>query len=310
MKFYTLFLFCFINVSFSQNLSGLWVHKYEDYEYSMEDIYAIMYIKEDANGNIEGYTYDEHNGDWCSFYLEGSYDTDKKRLKAVNTTKIKPAFLHSRARFKLFYEANGNEEFLTGNAMQRGVHGFILSFGIGIPLRYRRINPDNWEDVKGYDRLKPLIETLDKKTSIESEVYKINSDDEVVKSQDTNNIEINDFVTSVKARKNEVIQTHRSISKTITIEVMDNNREDGDRISIFLNDELITYNLEVTKSTNTIEITLPDDESTHQILFVANNMGEIPPNTTKIRYTIDGISYEEIIFTNLRENKFLKIISN
>ena len=106
-------------------------------------IYAVMYLSADDPENITGYTFDYQVGSTCSFYLKGAYESEKKRFKGVNTTKIQKAFFHGRGKYTLFYEEKDGEEYLIGRARQKGVHGFVLSFGGAFKNRlvYKKIKP-------------------------------------------------------------------------------------------------------------------------------------------------------------------------
>ncbi|WP_299362044.1 hypothetical protein [Winogradskyella sp.] len=306
-----------------------------------DQIYAILYLKVDDSGKAIGYTYDYHAGSTCSFYLEGDYNLEKNLLKIVNTKKINKSFLHARGMYKLSYEANGDDEFLVGRSRQKGVHGFVLSFGglFNIALNYRKVKPENYEDIQGYDKLKPHIESLEMNTKTDPKEEDIFEETPIGEVQETEEevtleepqtgevkkaeelgadvIEVDDekeeieaFTKSKENRKNELITSHNVASRKITIEIFDNSRQDEDRISIYVNDSLIEYNLEVTKNPKVIEFILPEDKKIHKVLFVANNMGKVPPNTAKIKYTVDDVSYEEELFTNLRLSKYLEFVIN
>jgi hypothetical protein len=336
----SVFAFVFIlNISYAQDISGLWVHDEDGTNPTgIDEVYAIMYLDVDNLGKVVGFTYDFHANSSCSFYLEGDFDSEKERLKVVNTKKIEKSFLHARARFKLFYEKTQKNEFLIGSARQKGIHGFVFSFGglFNIPLSFKKIKPENHENIKGYDVLKPYIESLDldskelaidnvslnkplavkleqKETTDNSE----NSTQEYGKEEqllpelveiNVESEEIEAFKKSIGNREDEALTTLKVKSRIMTIEIFDNSRQDEDRISIFVNDRLIAYNLEIKKEPKVISFNLPEDKKNHKILFVANNMGKVPPNTAKIKYTLDGISREEELFTNFRLNKYLEIV--
>ncbi|WP_422104395.1 hypothetical protein [Winogradskyella sp.] len=303
----TFFFFC--GLSHAQDLSGLWVHDINGTDpVGFNQIYAIIYLDEDDSGNVKGYTYDYHAGSTCSFYLEGDYDPEKNRLIVANTKKINKALLHARGRYKLSYEVSEDEEFLIGRARQKGIHGFVLSFGglFSVPLKYRKIKSGNFEDIKGYDKLKPYIDTLEVNSKKELKVDLPLEETTIDDIKETR--EVIEFTKEKENRKNELISSHKVTSRKITMEIFDNSRQDGDRISIYINDRLFTYNLEVTLDPKTIELMLPEDQNVHKVSFVANNVGRVPPNTAKIKYKVDGISYELVLFTNLNLNKYLEFV--
>ncbi len=306
MKYTFIALLCFTNFCSAQDISGLWVHDVDGTNpQGYNQFYGIMYLVEDSSGKFIGYTYDYHAGGWCSFYLEGEYDAEKNQLIAKNTKKIRKSFFHARCRYNLSYQNNENEEFLVGKARQKGVHGFMLSFGgaLNITLKYRKVEPEDYDIIKGYNEIKPYIN--ESEPNLDDEQNKFISAEELLNDVEAS---ISNETNVIEDRKNDLITSHEIKSEKLTIEISDNNRQDGDRISIYLNDSIIVNNYEVTKEPRKIEINLPENRNTHKVYFVAENTGKVPPNTAKIKYYVDGVIYEEVLFTNLRTNKYLQFI--
>lgn len=92
-----------------------------------------------------------------------------------------------------------------------------------------------------------------------------------------------------------------------SLEVWDNDIEDGDMINIYLNDSLIEKNLVISKAKKTINLNLADKNSTLKI--VALNMGKSGLNTVSIRYI-----GSEVLFLNTRlktgESASITILKN
>jgi hypothetical protein len=293
------------------------VHDSLDSTNGFQAIYAIMYLESDASGNLTGYTYDFHMGSTCSFYLQGTFDSEKQQLKAVNKNKIQKHFLHSRGRYKLSYEVVGDEEYLVGRIRQKGVHGFLFSFGgaIGGNLRYRKVKPEEYQSIQGYDVLKPYIDSPEKilvtkefpQEEIEEFTEKMIVDEssikEVKETKETRRIN-----RKKRKRSDKLLKSHRVTSNQLTIEILDKKYEDGDRVSIYVNDVLFQFNVEVKNEPQQFQLTFPSNQKIHKVLFVANNLGKLPPNTATLRYTIDGVTYEETISTDKKVNKYLEFI--
>ncbi len=77
----------------------------------------------------------------------------------------------------------------------------------------------------------------------------------------------------------------KSVAKELTLAIWDDAVEDGDTISISINGTWIARGLMVKKTPQFITITLKPGPNT--ILFEANNLGSIPPNTSVLEI-IDG----------------------
>ncbi|MDR2121658.1 MAG: IgGFc-binding protein [Flavobacteriaceae bacterium] len=95
--------------------------------------------------------------------------------------------------------------------------------------------------------------------------------------------------------------------KVIDVLIFDNAQEDGDIISIYLNDILIYPNVQVLKDGVTLEVTLEKGQNTLDIK--AENEGGIYPNTAGITFD-DGKTLQTLILHNKKgQSKSLKIIS-
>lgn len=77
----------------------------------------------------------------------------------------------------------------------------------------------------------------------------------------------------------------KSETQQLTLALWDDAVEDGDTISISINGNWVAKNFPVKKAVQFITVTLSKGPNT--ILFVANNLGSIPPNTTVLEL-IDG----------------------
>lgn len=316
-----IFFLGFSIVCSAQNLTGLWVHESSNIPDAMYPIYAILYLT-DNSGSLTGYSYDFQAGGTCSFYLEGEYNSLESKLIARNTTKIHKDLLHARSRYKLSYEVIDGEEYLIGRIRQKGVHGFLLSFGgiVGYRLKYRKVKPPEYEYTEGFDIIRPFIDV--DKINFGKEFEE--TDGEIIVDENTINIDENTVNKSPvevietratrkitrkkKRRKDKLLKSHTIRSRKLMLEILDKKYEDGDRVSIYVNDVLFQFNVEVKNISKQFELRLPSGRKTHKVLFVANNLGQLPPNTATIRYKIDGMFYEATLSTDKKENKYLEFI--
>ncbi|MEN9522192.1 MAG: hypothetical protein RL065_569 [Bacteroidota bacterium] len=80
-----------------------------------------------------------------------------------------------------------------------------------------------------------------------------------------------------------------SKSTKSTIAIYDHGVVDGDIVSLYINDILVTENYELTAEKKTFRLDLTP-HSENRILLVAHNLGSQPPNTTSLVLNIDGKS--------------------
>ena len=98
------------------------------------------------------------------------------------------------------------------------------------------------------------------------------------------NVEIADK-NKVKEKPNErvgdIVANMQVANKQIELEIWDNQVEDGDYISVKLNDEWFQKNMAVKKTPKKFAINLQPGKNI--LLFRADNLGNIPPNTAVLR---------------------------
>jgi archaellum component FlaG (FlaF/FlaG flagellin family) len=130
-------------------------------------------------------------------------------------------------------------------------------------------------------------------------------------SEDILNKKINNFtgprnnINNALNRSGKVIGSIVARSQQITFAIWDDAVEDGDTISISINDKWITKNFPVLKKPQFITVTL--EPGPNVITFVAENLGSIIPNTSVIEI-IDGKKRKSFyIETDLDQNNLIKI---
>lgn len=109
-----------------------------------------------------------------------------------------------------------------------------------------------------------------------------------------------------ESRANEVVATIQFTDPNIRLFINDFGKEDGDRVTIFYNNKIVMSDVKITKSVETIELRLEDDAYRHELFFVAENMGKIPPNTGKVAVRVDNKVYKHHISSSETSNaKFI-----
>ncbi len=94
--------------------------------------------------------------------------------------------------------------------------------------------------------------------------------------------------------------------RELTFAIWDDALQDGDSISLSVNGKWILQNKLVTITPQFFKITL--EAGVNNIVFVANNLGSVPPNTSILEIIDDRQRKAFNISTNLRQNNLVKII--
>ncbi|WP_306352864.1 hypothetical protein [Flavobacterium sp. '19STA2R22 D10 B1'] len=91
----------------------------------------------------------------------------------------------------------------------------------------------------------------------------------------------------------------------ISLEIWDGQVEDGDIISLKLNDEWIEQNIKVQKKGKKIEVLLKPGKNI--LLFRAENLGTIPPNTAVLRIYYGDKTRYVYLSTDMKKDNLIEI---
>ncbi len=109
----------------------------------------------------------------------------------------------------------------------------------------------------------------------------------------------------VLKQQEKIITSVATKSKQIILAIWDDAVEDGDTVSISIDGQWIVQGFPVKKRVQFIPVTLQPGRNT--ILFIANNLGSIPPNTSVLEI-IDGKRRKSfMIETQIGEKNLLRI---
>jgi hypothetical protein len=300
--FYFLLLSTF---GFSQNnVSGIWIAKK-----NKNPLYSMLYIEQDLNGKLKGVSYDETSEtEYCNFEIEGYYDKTRDFVDLNSTRGLAKTKTHNGGNYRLVYKQREQKETLEGDFSFEAP----VSFKIGklkvygssekIKLIFERFTEQNIDSIYQAKFIKPHI----KKNLVDANEGKTDS----IKTEpetESNLTEQEKFNQIKNSRTNELIEIIHSKSTELILKMKDYGQEDGDRISVYLDEEIIFFDKPVSTKTEIFNITLPIDKKEHKLYFVANNLGDIPPNTTQIQIIIDNQKINKILHTDEQKNGYFLI---
>ena len=106
----------------------------------------------------------------------------------------------------------------------------------------------------------------------------------------------------LKNRENEVVQTLTVNTTDITIDIYDNGTIDHDTISVFLDKKNI-INHEMLRATPiVVKLKMDENNDYHELVMVADNLGDIPPNTSLMVVKAGDKQYEVRIASTEQKN--------
>lgn len=119
------------------------------------------------------------------------------------------------------------------------------------------------------------------------------------------NSRINKFAERTLQRAIKPVGQIDTKSEQITLALWDDAVEDGDSISLNINGKWLVQGFAVRKQTQFLNVTL--EPGPNQIIFIADNLGSISPNTSVLEI-IDGKRRKSFkIDTNLNQNNLITI---
>ena len=95
---------------------------------------------------------------------------------------------------------------------------------------------------------------------------------------------------------------------SIELRFYDNAQIDGDSISLFLNNKLIFQHIRLTAVAYTIKLPVSELNETNELVMVAENLGEIPPNTSYMLAIVDNKRYEAMLKSTEESSAVIKLI--
>lgn len=103
-------------------------------------------------------------------------------------------------------------------------------------------------------------------------------------------------------RENELVKTIATGSTEITINLYDNGTIDNDTVSVYLDKKLVVTKQRLTEKPISIKFELDENNMFHELVMVAENLGEIPPNTSLMVVKAGAKQYEVRITSNEQKN--------
>jgi hypothetical protein len=84
----------------------------------------------------------------------------------------------------------------------------------------------------------------------------------------------------LSSRSNELVKTFTFSSREVSIQLYDNGTIDKDTVSVYLDNKLIISKRMLTTQPISFSFEMDDNNDQHELVMVAENLGEIPPNTS------------------------------
>ncbi len=108
------------------------------------------------------------------------------------------------------------------------------------------------------------------------------------------------------SRQNILVKKITTKSKTISLDLYDNGAIDNDTVTMYNNKIMMLDKTRLSYQPVHFDLNFNDNIKSHEIIFVANNLGAVPPNTALL--VIKNANKTEEIFINTDFGKNAKLI--
>lgn len=109
-------------------------------------------------------------------------------------------------------------------------------------------------------------------------------------------------------RENRLVKTITTSEEDLQIAIYDNGTIDNDTITVYHNNQLLISNFRLSNTPFRYHLKCNKTDSRHEFVMVAENLGEIPPNTALMVITAGRERYE--VFLASDESRNAKVVIN
>jgi hypothetical protein len=267
--FYYLISCCFIPAAFCQNINGKWYGKITQQPGGYSQLYDFE-LELDQKKSIRGESYAfMKDSVEIRIGLSGYVDKDTIRLSEsrdwIRVDKVPWNWVACIKNINVAYRKDNDNEYLEG--------------------RWDGISKDRpYEDcIPGRVILSRTVEGLNQ-FLYEHRDSVITAENVTLTNNETTGPDFKAPFLETEIKKVTEITVH---NKNLQLQLLDYLKVDNDTVSVYLNRKVLARNVNISKRATVINFNLDPKQETHEILLFAENLGEIPPNTSEL-LIIDG----------------------
>ncbi|MGB3006363.1 MAG: hypothetical protein WBC06_07650 [Chitinophagaceae bacterium] len=112
----------------------------------------------------------------------------------------------------------------------------------------------------------------------------------------------------LKSRTNELVKVLTVNDPEVTIKLYDNGEIDGDTISVYHNNKKVISSKRLTATPLIVKLELENENTEHELVMVAENLGRIPPNTSLMIVEAGLQRFDVRITSTEQKNAVVKFI--
>ena len=287
--------------SYSQSVFGYWYGKANVQIKSSTNNYLIELVLQPEKGFVKGVLNYYFKNTYRSLQVKGNYNAATRELSLYN---IDLPYHGSVTDFEVYCTMNLRATLRVAQAGSDLIGAFVslpqyqyTCKDIAFDLK---LNADASKIDSVLNAIKEYKETYQvwKPTETDTEVAVATVPRKVI-----------NYVSESEFTKREKVFTQdiEVDSNKLTLDVYDNGEIDGDRVSVFFNEQIILSNQMLTHKSIHIDITLDSTKEFNEISMFAENLGLIPPNTALMVIKDKKNRYNVNLSSNLEQNATVRI---
>ncbi len=112
----------------------------------------------------------------------------------------------------------------------------------------------------------------------------------------------------LQTRTNELLKTMSVNHSDIELRIYDDGAIDNDTVSVYYDNKIIVSKARISDQPIIVHISVDPSDHPHQLVMVAENLGDIPPNTSLLVISDGEKRYEERIVSNEQKNVVINFV--
>lgn len=275
-------IFLSFQSSFSQNVQGKWVGKITQQPGGYSQLYDLE-LDLSQRKNIWGESY-AFQGDSVQIRigLSGYIEKDSIRLNEslgwIRQDKVPFSWVACVKQFVLAYRQEGKLEYLEGKWT-----------GVGIDDSESPCLPGRVILSRNIEGLNKFLEEHKDSVVVTEPIVVASSVPAVLDFSP-------EFLNTEPKKITEIVVTNPDLQ----IQIVDYMKVDNDTISVYLNRNLLAKNIRIDKRPALLNFKLDTRIEFHEILLYAENLGQIPPNTSEM-ILVDGEKRHRVMIVSDKE---------
>jgi hypothetical protein len=294
-------LLLFASIAHGQNLVGFWYGNANVMNGGSANNYLMELILKHDQGAVQGVLNYYFKNTFRSVQLNGTYNATTRKLELKNipityyastSTMEVDCMMDFVATLRIAKAGSSLSGIFTGTEDYRTTCPEI-SFNLGLD-----------ENNSKHDSVMTAIKEF-------KEVYQYwqpTEGDTLIAATVIQRPVVNYVVNAQYKEREKVIEKEISVgADSIVVDFYDNGEIDGDSISVFYNDQLLTFNRKLSTRSIQFKLGLDPNKEFNEITMFADNLGAIPPNTALMMVNDGKNRFDIRLSSNLQKSATVRI---